>query len=463
MWRVFKFVLFALGAIVPLGGGVLTAMVLQFNHSPSAFHYGKPKSALEAQRQDIDYFMKLLSMDRSFSALQRAHANSRLKEMADAKVALSPPAFRVALMEIAALSDNGHTSVTSGGGAMPMQLPVRVAGFSDGIYVMQATKPYADLLGGKVTAIDGHPIAEVMRRLEQLRGGVPGWRKAYAETYISQLDVLVGTGISPDLRQSVWTVVSPSRVSVTHTLIPYRQPDREPTLFVKVNYSNHPPAELGPNWVSFQPDTAPSATFANFEEPFRHFRVPHSCAMFVQLKSSEDEGQAHISDFLAGTRADMEANKPCALILDNRFNDGGDYINLARWASALPRLVSGKIIVLISPMTFSAGITTVGFVKQAGDGRVMLIGEPVGDRLAFYSEGNRGCLPHFHLCLNYRTGKHDYAHPCTDWRVCFWPNWLFPVRVSSLAPDRTLAMSFEDWRMGRDPAYDEALKLVGSK
>ncbi|HKD48048.1 MAG TPA: hypothetical protein VKB67_10210, partial [Rhizomicrobium sp.] len=176
--------------------------------------------------------------------------------------------------------------------------------------------------------------------------------------------------------------------------------------------------------------------------------------------SSHDEGQVHIGDFVTATRADLAANKPCTLIFDNRFNDGGDYLNLARLASALPKLVSGEIIVLTSPMTFSAGITTVGFVKQAGGGRVILVGEPIGDRLAFYSEGNRGCLPNYHLCLNYRTGKHDYAHPCTDWRVCFWPNWLFPVRVNSLAPDRIVSMTFDDWRMGRDPAYEEALKLA---
>jgi hypothetical protein len=32
---------------------------------------------------------------------------------------------------------------------------------------------------------------------------------------------------------------------------------------------------------------------------------------------------------------------------------------------------------------------------------VKIVGEPVGDRLAFYSEGPRACLPNSNLCFYY--------------------------------------------------------------
>jgi hypothetical protein len=456
MWRVLKFSLAALGVVLLVGAGLIVGMRLHFSPSPPAIHYALPKDPLEAQRQDLDYFGKLLAMDISFSPQQRGEANRQLQALHESTAVLPRPFFRVALMKIAALSDNGHTGMSTGPGARPMELPVRVAGFSDGLYVLHAARSYRALLGGKVVAIDGHPIAEVMQRLEQLRGGVPGWRKANAETYLSQQDLLAGTGISPSLDHSSWTVMMPSGATVTQTLMAYRQPDTEPSLFVKRDYSDQPLAMLGPDWIAAQPDHSLPATFADFDAPFRRFRV--SCAMVVQLKTSESEGK--IENFLAATRADMEARKPCALILDNRFNDGGDYTNLASFAGDLPKLTAGKIIVLTSPMTFSAGITTVGFVKQAGGDRVIIVGEPVGDRMAFYSEGSHGCLPNYHLCLNYRTARHDYAHPCTDPRTCFWLDWFYPVQVKSLAPDKIVTMSFADWKNGRDPAYDEALALA---
>jgi hypothetical protein len=145
-----------------------------------------------------------------------------------------------------------------------------------------------------------------------------------------------------------------------------------------------------------------------------------------------------------------------------RFNGGGDYTNTWRFANRLPSLVSpgGRVIVLTGPSTFSAAITTTAFVKQAGGARVTILGEKVGDRLAFFSEGNHGCLPHAHLCLYYQTGKHDYAHPCTDWDVCYWINWFFPVRVTSLDPDETVTISFHDWRAGHDPVFERALALA---
>jgi len=160
----------------------------------------------------------------------------------------------------------------------------------------------------------------------------------------------------------------------------------------------------------------------------------------------------------------MQAKKPCNLILDQRFNDGGNYMNTYGFAKKLPELIAptGRIYMLTGPSTFSAGISTTAFIKQAGGARVTILGEPVGDQLQFFSEGNRGCLPHYPLCVAYETGKHDYQHPCRDWDICFWPNYYFTVRVNNLDPDETIALSFADWRAGHDPVFERALQLAKS-
>ena len=69
---------------------------------------------------------------------------------------LDRPHFRVSLMEICALADNGHSKIENERSAAPLELPVRVAAFSDGLYIMRATETNSDLLGSRVTAIDGH-------------------------------------------------------------------------------------------------------------------------------------------------------------------------------------------------------------------------------------------------------------------------------------------------------------------
>jgi hypothetical protein len=54
------------------------------------------------------------------------------------------------------------------------------------------------------------------------------------------------------------------------------------------------------------------------------------------------------------------------------------------------------------------------------------------------------------------TGQHRYDGPCSDWRTC-WLNWLYPVRVKTLAPVR---LTFADYMAGRDPPLDPAMALA---
>jgi hypothetical protein len=175
-----------------------------------------------------------------------------------------------------------------------------------------------------------------------------------------------------------------------------------------------------------------------------------------------DIGSIRITDFLRETEDGMRAEPPCALILDLRFNTGGNYANAHGFAQSLPELIAprGRVYVLTSGQTFSAAITTTAFVKQAMGSRAVVLGEPVGDWLSFWSEGGQGCMPNAEFCFNYATGKHDYAHPCTDWNSCFWLNWFYPVRVDSLAPDETIVMTFADYEAGRDPVFDRAVALA---
>src|SRR5690348_6842289 len=189
----------ALGAlvlvVVALGGLAIWAMTLHFNPSPPAKDFPKPKTALEAQRQDLEYFSKLLAMDRSFSPATREAANRRIAALEKLPEALPHQRFRVALMEIAALADNGHTGVF-GGQTNAERVPVHVFPFADGLYVLRAKD--AALAGGQVLAVDGVPVADVMATIMALRGGTEAERRYLGSYYVTVQDDLYGTGISVD-------------------------------------------------------------------------------------------------------------------------------------------------------------------------------------------------------------------------------------------------------------------------
>lgn len=458
--RVIILVVLVVGA---LGGALAYAMFQHFNTAPPKADYPKPASDLEAQRQDLGHFRKLIALDRSYEPAARMEAERRIAALEGADKVLDHPHFRVALMKIMALADNGHTHLEIGGGTMPRQLPVRVAVFSDGLYIMRTTDANSALLGGRVVAIDGKPIEVVMERLMGLRGGTAAWRKLYAALYLVDQEILFGEDIAPDTEHSAWTVATSENASMAVTLDAVPSNGHEPFVFTKRWVSNEPVEGMGDSWLAVRPDQPLPVSLRDFDSAFRRIRLLHSCAMLIQFKANHDVGIQHIKDFIAATEADMRADKPCAVILDLRYDDGGNYQKTAGFAKDLPNLTTpgGRIYLLTGPSTFSAGITTTAFVKQAGGDRVRILGEPVGDRLKFFSEGNRGCLPNYHLCVSYEQGKHDYAHPCTDWDVCFWLNKLYPVHVDTLEPDETITMSFAQWRQGRDPVFERAVALAG--
>jgi hypothetical protein len=450
-------ILLVLIAVVAFFG----AMQLHFHPSAPKPDYPPAASALDAQRQDIRYFRQLITMDRSFAPSSRAEANRRIDALEALGSVLDRPHFRVSLMQIDALADNGHSRVENEPSAFPKELPVRVVAFSDGVYVMRATENNADLLGSRVIAVDGQSIDAVMSKLEQLRGGTANWRRLQASQYLTLQDMLFGVDVAPDMQHSIWTVETPAGATLRR-LDAYAPTASEPAVFVTRWLSSEPVSGMAGAWRALEPDHPLPISLTDFDQAFRSLRLPGTCTQFVQLKSNVDQGGQSIRDFLSSTEKHLRQAQPCHVIFDLRYDDGGDYTNTYRFARELPRLIppAGRVIMLTGPATFSAGISTVAFVKHAGQERAVIVGEPVGDRLQFYSEGGRACLPNYPLCVAYQTGKHDYQHTCDDWTVCFWLNYFFELRVKSLDPDDVVPLSFKDWRAGVDPVLDRAMILA---
>jgi hypothetical protein len=438
------------------------AMRLHFHVSAPKPNFPAAASTLDAQRQDIRYFRELLALDRSFSPATRAEANRRIDTLEASGTVLDRPHFRVLLMQIDALADNGHSRVENVPKAALLELPVRVAAFSDGLYVMRATESNSDLLGGRVTAVDGQAVDSVMSKLEQLRGGTADWRRLHATQYLTQQDLLFGIDVAPDMQHSDWSVETPAGATITRRLDAFPTPASEPAVSATRWLSSEPLAGMAGLWRAAKPDHHLPISLTDFDQVFRSLRLSGTCNQFVQLKSNVDQGGQSIKDFLSITEQDLRQVPPCNVIFDLRYDDGGDYTNTYRFARELPKLIpsAGRVIVLTGPATFSAGISTAAFVKHAALGRALIVGEPVGDRLQFYSEGGQACLPHSSLCVVYQTGKHDYQHACDDWTVCFWLNYFFELRVKTLDPDKVVPLSFKDWRAGVDPVLDRAMTLA---
>jgi hypothetical protein len=145
------------------------------------------------------------------------------------------------------------------------------------------------------------------------------------------------------------------------------------------------------------------------------------------------------------------ARKPVNVVLDMRMNGGGDLNTTRSFVQALPTRVSGRVFALTSPYTFSAAISTVGYLKQAAPARVTIVGEMVGDRLEFWAEGRPATLPASGLLIGRATERHDYATGCKPYTDCHGNVVRNPISVKTLAPDILAPWTMADYRAGRDP------------
>jgi hypothetical protein len=454
----------SLVVLVIVVGGLITAFVLNFHVSAPKANYPAPGSALEAQRQDLDYFAKAMVLDRSFSPAARIEGEKRVADLKALAFALPPPKLHTTLMQVMALADNGHTRMDLTASKGTLMLPVRVTRFAEGFFVMRTTAPYTDLLGGRVESIDGMVFDEILSHLKTLRGGTEGFRQANAAIFLVVQDLLYGVGVASEPGASIWTVRLPDGRLITHRLIAYPQVEGDELPSGARWLSPEPAKGAEAQWIAYRPasDAVPQ-TWRDFDDHFRLFPAG-SCAQVVRLQHIGDADGQRIAPFLATAEAALRARPPCAVILDLRGDGGGDYTKIWHFTHTVPGLLApgGHIFVLTDSETFSAAITATAFTKDAGGDEVTIIGEPVGDRLSFFSEGGKACLPNLKVCVYYQTGKHDYANRCADWHECYWLNWFYPVKVKSLQPDVSVPLRFIDWNAGHDAAFEQALALAGN-
>jgi hypothetical protein len=184
----------------------------------------------------------------------------------------------------------------------------------------------------------------------------------------------------------------------------------------------------------------------------------------VQLRANASVESEAIDAFVSQALATLRQRAPGNLVLDLRFDGGGDLNTTRAFCQALPSLLpaKGRIFALTSGRTFSAGISSLGYLKQAGGARVTIVGEPIGDRLEFWAEGELVELPASKARLLYATERHDYTTGCPE-PDCHASIRDHPIRVPTLEPDVLVPFAFADYRAGRDPALEAVARLLGRR
>lgn len=435
-----------------------------FDHELAArFQYGPPEptpSELEDQSAgqiaDASYLARFPEFDRAYSPSSRAEAQRMLARLQSAAAELTHEQFVLRVAEIAALADNGHTSI--GENAFKKNTPrlaLRTYQFADGLYVVWTAPALADLLGARIDMIDGRSVTTIRAGLMRYSGGTDAHRQRMQAALLESPAMLQAAGLATSRDALTLRGVLASGATFERRV---DAEERDRSAWVSSSQRL-----LFPTWedapmTGVMRDGDPLPIYLRHRSQLFSLESTPENGLYIGLSHNGDADESPIATFLDGALTRVRSEHPAYVVVDMRMNGGGDYTTTYAFAQALPQAASGApIYVFTSPWTFSAAITTVAALKTAGGDQVIIVGEPVGDRLDFWAEGGTFNLPNAFVQVHYASGRHVYDGPCRNRETCFWLNERYPVRVRTLEPDIAAPLTFAAYRAFRDPAMEAVL------
>jgi hypothetical protein len=414
-----------------------------------------PLSALtpDQWRQDLEIAKDtFLTRDRSFTPQARQLFLDSISRLENSLQSKTYQQIVVELASAVALSGNAHTRIYLLRNRTELaRFPIRVWWFSDGLYVIKATREYADLLGAKVLAIGGRSPEKVKQAVKPLYSGNPSWSDYISDYTMTSPDILYGLGLIRSEREArIKFRKRDSRLTErTIGALPFHKSDQPVESWWDLSPLH--PGTGGP-WLSVLPVDAAKLPLY-LRNPLTYYwseYLPDQKLLYFQYNRAGNmpTGES-LADFGKQLLSQIQNSKPREIAVDLRFNTGGN-LDVAR--SLMQQLGSVanenqiKLFVITSRTTFSAGITHASQLREAG---AIVVGEPVGDELDFWAEGGNILLPNSKLTLHYADRFHSYS-----WieRPEVKPYMALDLSVDTLQPQNLVRLSFRDYLAGRDPA-----------
>jgi len=305
------------------------------------------------------------------------------------------------------------------------RLPLRLWEFPDGVYVTGATSAYRDLVGSRITAVEGTPIDRVLAAVEPLvPRDNPTTVLAFRPAYLVCAQVLTGLGLAPNTERITLTVAAPGAA-----------PRAAPIDTVPALNS----ASLIGGWEWTLPGRPGSLSLGHLDDEYHVEYVAARRAIYFQYNAVHPAGTT-LADALHTAMRDHRVDR---VVVDVRFNHGGDNTTYGAFVRALAAADidrPGRVYLLVGRLTFSAAANFAAELVDAAE-HVRVIGEPSGGSPNQYGDQAEIRLPYSGIGL---TSANTWVE-------------VVPDQGLAVVPDLPVPLSAADYFAGRDPALHKAL------
>ncbi len=407
--------------------------------------------------EDLTYLRDVwAAKDRSYTAPRR----EAMLAFVNAQIARPRPMERwelaLVIAEAQALSGNNHTeSDFFAEEGLFHTLPISFWLFPEGAIVTRAHPDFRRLLGARIEAIGGVSYAVAAQRVEKYIAGTAERKRYLVPAWLSRIEVLQEVGLAKS-GSAEFDMVLPSGERTRTTL--GAAPGVDPAAASPAWRASMVPGK-GPNPWPHVLDSLGASLPAYLQAPdeFTSQMLEDGRVLYVRstsLSPYEGEMTVQLKAYLIMDRVVKSGRLPEDVIVDLRYNGGGNFFNVISFATELTQLVGprGHVYVITGRVTNSAAIAFTALLKAGTQGRTTLVGEEPSDEPWFWSEGDTLRAPASKLPLHYTDGYHDWAHGCHDLARCYWPVVFHGVAAGALTPDLPVEETFADYSSGKDPA-----------
>lgn len=304
--------------------------------------------------------------------------------------------------------------------------PIAAYEFADGVYVVAAPgRP--QLVGRKLVAIEGRPIADVLGLVDPLVTYDNALsRSAHRSPYLVSAEILHGLGITPTAARAVFSVEGVAD-----------------TEFAPVTAGAYVTAlrTVYPNYLDGMPKRAKPLFVAKRGASQWVTTLDRGSVVYFVYNTVTGDPTATADRILRLARR----SKTRRVIVDLRNNGGGDintYPYLLQTLRSRAINKRGRLVVLIGRTTFSAAVHFAVDVRRGT--RAILVGEPTGGSPNHYSDTDPVTLPVSGYTINVP-------------RIHFQK--LPGQSGLQLDPNVAVPLTGADFFAGRDPVLARALAL----
>jgi hypothetical protein len=352
-------------------------------------------------------------------------------------------------MALVALIGDGHTQLAPASPAFSSWYPFRLYQFEDGYFLSGVHKSVADLAGAKVVEVAGRPTEDVVGAARGLMGADNRFDSKERLYAIHNSGLMRGLGFADGDGSLRVKLKLRNGKTVDREMVPMRSESASFEWTFRPEYWG----PVGPpeDWISaYKGQTVAELRVLDSSRPahLQYRRAFHATALangrayYIQSNVVGGTAEESLPAFFRRTLAEVDRIKPEHLIVDIRYNFGGDGSNVP---AVLHQFIARKfdppwknLYLLTGRKTFSAGVLwTADFLTHM---RPTVVGEPAGAPLNTYGDVNSFAYPKTGLRMTVSFERHQKGKS-TD-------------RSTIIPVDHPASFSFAEYSAGRDPAVD---------